>query len=154
MVIKLNYKVICENEHETMHLATKLGEALQVGDVIALEGDLGAGKTTFTKAVAKALGVTRNVNSPTFTIMKQYQGRLPLYHFDVYRMEDADEDLGFDEFFYGEGVCIVEWAHLIGPQLPSELLNIQIKYIGETKREITLEAKGERYETICEEVVN
>lgn len=143
----------CNNETETTQLATKLGELLQAGDVVALEGDLGAGKTTFTKAVAKALGITRNVNSPTYTIMKQYQGRLPLYHFDVYRMEEADEDLGFDEFFYGEGVCIVEWAHLIEPQLPAEMLKIQIRYVGETSREITLEAVGTRYETICEGVM-
>lgn len=153
MVNKLNYKMTCNNETETTQLATKLGELLQAGDVVALEGDLGAGKTTFTKAVAKALGITRNVNSPTYTIMKQYQGRLPLYHFDVYRMEEADEDLGFDEFFYGEGVCIVEWAHLIEPQLPAEMLKIQIRYVGEISREITLEAVGTRYETICEGVM-
>lgn len=149
---KLNFKIICKNENHTITLATKLGELLQPGDIIVLEGDLGVGKTTFTKAVAKALGITRNVNSPTYTIMKQYQGRLPLYHFDVYRMEEAEEDLGFDEFFYGEGVCIVEWAHLIQPQLPAELLKIQIRYVGETEREITLEAVGARYETICEGV--
>lgn len=154
MVRNLEIIFTCKNENETTKLATKLGQILKPGDVVALEGDLGAGKTTFTKAVAKALGVARNVNSPTFTIMKMYLGRMPLYHFDVYRITDADEDLGFEEYFFGEGVCIIEWAHLIKSQLPDELLTILIKRTGETEREITMNAVGRRYENICMEMVN
>ena len=81
---------------------------------------MGAGKTTFTKGLAEGLGNHRNVNSPTFTIIKEYQGRLPLYHMDVYRVEDSFEDLGFEEYFKGGGVTVVEWAHLIEDQLPEE----------------------------------
>ncbi len=144
-----SYIWTCANELETSRLAEELGELLQAGDVLALEGDLGAGKTTFTKGIAKALGVTRTVNSPTFTIMKQYQGKFPLYHFDVYRLENEDEDFGFDEYFEGEGVTVIEWAHLIGSQLPAQRLSISITYLDIEERRFTLTPTGERYEQIC-----
>ena len=137
---------------ETARIAYQIGEAVTQGTVITLEGDLGAGKTTFTKGLAKGLGIERNVNSPTFTIIKEYKGRLPLYHMDVYRVEDAFEDLGFDEYFEGQGVTVVEWAHLIEDQLPSELLSIQILYIGENERKIVLIPKGEKYVQLCKEI--
>ena len=95
---------IANNEEETMDFAERLGELLQPNQVITLDGDLGAGKTTFTKGLAKGLGVKRTVNSPTYTIVKEYRGRMPLYHMDVYRLEDSEEDIGFDEYFSGEGV--------------------------------------------------
>ena len=104
---------ISQNEEETARFAHELAQKLSSGDVLALEGDLGAGKTAFTKGLAKGLGVTRMVNSPTFTIIKEYMGRLPLYHMDVYRVSESEEDLGFDEYFDGDGVTVVEWAHLI-----------------------------------------
>ena len=137
---------------ETAKLAYRLGQIATQGTVITLEGDLGAGKTTFTKGLAKGLGIERNVNSPTFTIIKEYKGRLPLYHMDVYRVEDAFEDLGFDEYFEGQGVTVVEWAHLIEDQLPSELLSIQILYAGENERRIVLIPKGEKYVQLCKEI--
>mgnify|MGYP005607348039 FL=1 len=137
---------------ETARIAYQIGEAVTQGTVITLEGDLGAGKTTFTKGLAKGLGIERNVNSPTFTIIKEYKGRLPLYHMDVYRVEDAFEDLGFDEYFEGQGVTVVEWAHLIEDQLPSELLSIQILYVGENERKIVLIPKGEQYVQLCKEI--
>lgn len=137
---------------ETAKIAYRLGQIATQGTVITLEGDLGAGKTTFTKGLAKGLGIERNVNSPTFTIIKEYKGRLPLYHMDVYRVEDAFEDLGFDEYFEGQGVTVVEWAHLIEDQLPSELLSIQILYAGENEREIVLIPKGEKYVQLCKEI--
>src|SRR3954468_21490796 len=122
-------------EEETERFAVSLARRLLSGDVIALEGDLGAGKTAFTKGLAKGLEVTRTVNSPTFTIIKEYQGRLPLYHMDVYRVADAYEDLGFDEYFEGEGVTVVEWAHLIEEQLPHERLTIFLyREEGDTRR--------------------
>jgi tRNA threonylcarbamoyladenosine biosynthesis protein TsaE len=147
------YEIITRSSEETMEFAAKLAEKLQKKDVITLEGDLGAGKTTFTKGLAKGLGIQRNVNSPTFTIIKEYQGRLPLYHMDVYRLEDTFEDLGFDEYFEGNGVTVVEWAHLIKEQLPPELLNIRIYHHGESERKIVLEPIGRRYEQLCEEIM-
>lgn len=142
-----------KNTEETMAFAKRLGEKAAAGDVILLEGDLGAGKTTFTKGLALGLGIERNVNSPTFTIIKEYNGRLPLYHMDVYRVEDGDEDLGFDEYFHGQGVTVVEWAHLIEEQLPEERLNIAIHYTGNEERRIALHPKGKRYVKLCEELV-
>ena len=138
---------------ETQQLAQRLAELLEPQHTITLEGDLGAGKTTFTQALAKGLGITRTVNSPTFTIMKQYNGRLPLNHLDVYRLEDGDEDLGWDEIFYGDAVTVIEWAHLIERDLPDERLAIEIRRVDENARVITLIPFGKRYELLCEELL-
>ena len=138
---------------QTVELATKLAQLLQPQHTITLEGDLGAGKTTFTQALAKGLGVKRNVNSPTFTIMKQYEGRLPLNHLDVYRLADSDEDLGWDEIFYGDAVTVVEWAHLIADDLPSERLAIEITRLGESERKFVLKPIGQQYVELCEELL-
>lgn len=138
---------------ETQAVATKLSQLVIAQDTITLEGDLGAGKTTFTQAFAKGLGVKRVVNSPTFTIMKQYTGRLPFNHLDVYRLADSDEDLGWDEIFYGDAVTVVEWAHLIEADLPKERLAIRIERMGDTARRLTFSAQGERYEQLCEELM-
>jgi len=138
---------------ETQNLAKSLAQLLVAQDTITLEGDLGAGKTTFTQALAKGLGITRIVNSPTFTIMKQYVGRLPLNHLDVYRLADSDEDLGWEEIFYGDAVSIVEWAHLIEESLPDERLAIEIYRIDEDKRKFVLKPIGKRYERLCEELL-
>lgn len=135
---------------ETQQLAGQLAGLLAPPDVLTLEGDLGAGKTTFTQALAKALGVTRTVNSPTFTIIKQYEGNYPFNHLDVYRLADSDEDLGWDELFYGDAISVVEWAHLIEEDLPKERLGIQIFHTGDTARKIVFHPIGERYEKICE----
>lgn len=137
-----------------MGFSEKLGSLLQPGDVLALEGDLGAGKTTFTKGLAKGLDIKRNVNSPTFTIIKEYHGRLPLYHMDVYRVEDSFEDLGFDEYFEGNGVTVVEWAHLVKEQLPEELLTIYLYLDDHDSRRLVLEPKGKRYEELCKEIMS
>lgn len=136
-----------------MGFSEKLGSLLQPGDVLALEGDLGAGKTTFTKGLAKGLNITRNVNSPTFTIIKEYHGRLPLYHMDVYRVEDSFEDLGFDEYFDGNGVTVVEWAHLVKEQLPEKLLTIYLFLDDHDSRRLVLEPQGRRYEELCKEIM-
>ncbi|KQL17636.1 tRNA (adenosine(37)-N6)-threonylcarbamoyltransferase complex ATPase subunit type 1 TsaE [Cytobacillus solani] len=145
------FEFISNQPEETMDFSKRLAEFLKPGDVIALEGDLGAGKTTFTKGLALGLDIKRNVNSPTFTIIKEYQGRMPLYHMDVYRVEDSFEDLGFDEYFEGNGITVVEWAHLIEEQLPQELLMISL-FLGENgARKIVVTPKGERYEELCKE---
>ena len=143
------------SSEETLEFAKRLSEKVKKSDVVTLEGDLGAGKTTFTKGLAKGLGIKRNVNSPTFTIIKEYKGgRLPLYHMDVYRLEDADEDLGFDEYFHGDGITVVEWAHLIEDQLPSERLDIKILYVNDSTRKIMMTPYGSHYVEICKELSN
>ena len=147
------FEIVTYTTEETTALAFKIGELIKKGSVITLEGDLGAGKTTFTKGLAKGLGVERNVNSPTFTIIKEYKGRLPLYHMDVYRVEDEYEDLGFQEYFEGEGVTVVEWAHLIADQLPAERLDIQVFYQGEMERRICMKPFGEQYVELCKEIL-
>ncbi|GEN84636.1 tRNA (adenosine(37)-N6)-threonylcarbamoyltransferase complex ATPase subunit type 1 TsaE [Sporosarcina luteola] len=146
MTIEINV----HSQEETEQLAHKLASLLSPPDVLTLEGDLGAGKTTFTKALAKGLGITRTVNSPTFTILKQYEGNYPLNHLDVYRLADSDEDLGWDELFYGDSISIVEWAHLIEDDLPNERLEIKLQHTGDTSRKLMFTPKGERYEKICE----
>ncbi|WP_332651757.1 tRNA (adenosine(37)-N6)-threonylcarbamoyltransferase complex ATPase subunit type 1 TsaE [Lysinibacillus sp. 54212] len=138
---------------ETKRLAYDLSQLLKAQHTITLEGDLGAGKTTFTQALAKGLGITRTVNSPTFTIMKQYEGRLPLNHLDVYRLADSDEDLGWDEIFYGDAVTVVEWAHLIEEDLPAERLAIEITRIDDTARKFVFKPMGEAYVGLCKELL-
>ncbi|MET3730293.1 tRNA threonylcarbamoyladenosine biosynthesis protein TsaE [Fictibacillus halophilus] len=147
------YQYETKSAEETMSFAEKLGSLLQKGDVLTLAGDLGAGKTTFTKGLAKGLGITRTVNSPTFTIIKEYSGRLPLYHMDVYRLEDSDEDLGFEEYFSGDGVCVVEWAVYIEDYLPEERLELIISHKGDDEREIQLKPIGTRYEERVKEIM-
>ncbi len=119
-----------QNEQETFELGEKLGKEAAPGDVYALLGDLGVGKTIFTKGLAKGLGIKEHVNSPTFTIMQIYdEGRLPLYHFDVYRIGDPEEmdEIGYEDYFFGQGVCLVEWANLIRELMPAETKWIQIE---------------------------
>lgn len=138
---------------ETEAFALKLAELVEPQYTITLEGDLGAGKTTFTQSFAKGLGIKRTVNSPTFTIMKQYEGRMPLNHLDVYRLADSEEDLGWDEIFYGDAVTVVEWAHLIEDELPKERLAIEITRLDETSRKFVLKPIGEQYVRLCEELL-
>ncbi|MFT8323056.1 MAG: tRNA (adenosine(37)-N6)-threonylcarbamoyltransferase complex ATPase subunit type 1 TsaE [Bacillus sp. (in: firmicutes)] len=146
------YEWVAQNHEGTMEIAERLAALLQKGDVITLEGDLGAGKTTFTKGIAKGLQISKTVNSPTFTIIKEYMGSLPLFHMDVYRVQDSFEDLGFDEYFNGNGVCVIEWAHLIQDQLPEEYLKICLYYENETGRKIVFSPKGSRYMQLCKEL--
>src|SRR5690242_19583817 len=118
---------------ETEQLAAWLAARAEPGTVIGLDGDLGAGKTAFSQQFARHLGVNGVVNSPTFTIIKEYEGRLPLYHMDVYRLSvDEADELGLDEYFYGDGVCLVEWSSLITELMPEQYLHIQLETTGET----------------------
>ena len=122
---------LCETstEQETLMLGRRLGAALGGGEVVALDGDLGAGKTVFVKGLAMGLGIAREILSPTFTLVREYQGRVALYHFDVYRLGDADElfEIGFDEYLDAGGVVVVEWAERIRQYLPEETLFIKIE---------------------------
>ena len=146
-------KIYLENEEKTREIGSKLGELLTPKSVICLIGDLGAGKTTMTQSLARALGVDDYITSPTFTIVNEYEGRMPLYHFDVYRIGSSEEmyDIGFDEYIDGDGVCIIEWANLIKDILPDEYLYIEMNY-KETGREMILTPKGEKYEEIVKEL--
>lgn len=122
---------VIKNEYETREFGKELGLKAEPGTVIALVGDLGTGKTTLTKAIAEGVGVKDVITSPTFNIVKQYDsGRLPLYHFDVYRIGDVDEmyELGYEEYFYGNGVCVIEWADIIEELIPEDALLIEIEY--------------------------
>nr|WP_328802912.1 tRNA (adenosine(37)-N6)-threonylcarbamoyltransferase complex ATPase subunit type 1 TsaE [Saccharibacillus alkalitolerans] len=133
-------------EADTAELAAYFAKLAQPGTVIALDGDLGAGKTKFSQGFAAALGVRGVVNSPTFTLIKEYEGRLPLYHMDVYRItQDEAEDLGLDEYFEGSGVSLVEWAVLIPDLLPECRLNLRIEHAGGESRLIRCEGVGAPY---------
>ena len=142
-------KLYAHDEKETKDIAAKLANWLEPGDLILLEGDLGAGKTTFTKGLATGLGIKRVIKSPTYTIIREYlDGRLPLYHMDVYRLEETGGmDLGLEEYFEGEGVSIVEWAKFIPEDLPTEYLQIKLQPAGEdlTERMILFNPIGQRY---------
>ena len=120
--------------------------------VITLNGDLGAGKTTMTKGIGQGLGVKKIINSPTFTILKVYEGRLPLYHFDAYRLEGTDDDLGFEEIFDDEGVCVIEWAEFIEEILPAERLEMSIEKKDDNSRELQFVSKGRKYDKLLEEL--
>lgn len=148
----MKLQMLSKSEEDTQKIAEVLAGLSQPGDVITLSGDLGVGKTAFTKGFAKGLTITEPITSPTFTIIKEYEGELPLYHMDVYRLEFSEEDLGFDEYFYGDGVTIVEWAKFIEEFLPDAYLAIQIERLGETDRLLTIEAIGSRYEDLLEQV--
>ncbi len=148
------YKVTVNSVEETSRIALKLGQAIKEHTVILLTGDLGAGKTTFTKGIAKGLGVKEIVNSPTFTILKEYHsGRLPLYHFDAYRLEDGYEDLGFGEYIDSEALSVIEWPMYMQEDIPEEYLEINLQYIDEQTRTIEFVPHGFAYETLCKEVL-
>lgn len=123
--------ITLKNEYETKRFGVELGKSLEQGDVVALIGDLGTGKTALTKYIAQGMGIQDLITSPTFTIVQEYHsGKLPLYHFDVYRIGDLEEmfELGYEEYFYGQGVCVIEWADLIQELLPENVKTIEIQY--------------------------
>ena len=123
-------RIESKSEKETFELGVEIGKKAKAGEVYTLIGDLGVGKTVFTQGVAEGLGITEPVNSPTFTILQVYdEGRLPFYHFDVYRIGDESEmdEIGFEEYVYGDGVCFIEWADLIKGIIPKKHTRIEIK---------------------------
>lgn len=145
------------SEEETGMLGEQLGHFLGPGDLLCLYGGLGAGKTCFARGVARGLDVEGAVTSPTFTLINEHYGRLPLFHMDVYRLDSAAEmdDLGYEEFFYDGGVTLVEWAEKIEGLLPDERLDISIDRIpeGEDCRQVTLSPRGERYRLMMKELM-
>ena len=150
----MEYKYTAYNLEDTMELAENIESEKFPNMVICLTGDLGSGKTMFTKAFAKSLQVEEEVTSPTFNIIKEYEsGELPLYHMDVYRLDGKVGDLGIEEYFTKKGITIIEWADMIEDYLPKNRLDIKIKIVGEEKRVFILKPHGKKYEDICEESI-
>lgn len=146
------FKITMHNEEETIELAQNLESEKFPNMVICLYGDLGSGKTVFAKAFADAMGI-EGVTSSTFNIIKEYNGELPLYHMDVYRVDDNIESLGIEEYFEKGGITIIEWADLIKDYLPEERLDIKFKVIDETTRVLILKAYGDEYIRACEDIL-
>ncbi|GGL62788.1 tRNA (adenosine(37)-N6)-threonylcarbamoyltransferase complex ATPase subunit type 1 TsaE [Sporolactobacillus putidus] len=144
---------ICHSPEETMAFSEKIAGYLRSGDVLTLSGDLGAGKTVFTKGLARGLGISEQISSPTFTIVKEHTGgRVPLYHMDVYRISD-DEDIGLEDYFDREGIAVIEWAENIPSWLPEDYLSVAIKRIDDHDRELTLIPHGRRVESLYREIL-
>ena len=146
------YKIVTRSENETISLAQNIESEKFPNMVICLNGELGCGKTVFAKGFAHAMGIDE-VTSPTFTIIKEYNGELPLYHMDVYRLEDNKDNIGIEEYFDKDGVTIIEWASIIKDILPEERLDINFKITGDNTRIIVLVPHGEKYTNICEAII-
>ena len=153
-MIIIEYKFTSKSVDDTLMIAQNIESEKFPNMVICLEGDLGSGKTVFTKGFAAALGIEDIITSPTFNIVKEYlSGELPLYHMDVYRLEETDEDIGFNDYFNKGGVTIIEWADIIKDQLPKERLLIKFKIIDEDTRVLVFTPYGDKYEELCNAVL-
>ena len=150
----MKYKLTMHSIQDTIELAQNIESEKFPNMVICLEGDLGSGKTLFSKSFAQALEIKEDVTSPTFNIIKEYtSGQLPLYHMDVYRLDGKVEDLGIEEYYKKKGVTIIEWADMIPDYLPKNRLDIKIKILDENKRLFIIEPHGSKYESLCEAVL-
>jgi tRNA threonylcarbamoyladenosine biosynthesis protein TsaE len=141
---------LSQSPEETYQLGIKLGKNLTAGDIVALTGELGSGKTCLIQGIAVGLAILnpKQVTSPTFTLINEYRGRLPIYHFDLYRISKPEEfyDLGFEEYFYGDGVTLIEWAEKAVDWLPPQHISVCIKVLSETQREIQLSSSETKFE--------
>lgn len=147
----MEYKITSYSEKDTIELAQNIESEKFPNMVICLNGDLGSGKTIFTKGFAKSLEIDEEVTSPTFNIIKEYtSGQLPLYHMDVYRLNGSVEDIGIEEYYKKGGICIIEWSETIEDYLPEKRLDIKIKVVDEEKRVIIITPHGKKYEELCE----
>ena len=150
----MDYKITSRDERETINIAQNLESEKFENMIICLEGDLGSGKTIFTKGFAQALGIKENITSPTFNIIKEYlDGELPLYHMDVYRLDGNIDSVGIEDYFTKGGVVIIEWSDTIKDYLPEERLDIKFKIVDEESRILTFIPHGNKYEEICEAVL-
>ena len=150
----MNYKITSNSDLDTIELAENIESEKFPNMVICLEGDLGSGKTVFAKGFALSLGIDEVITSPTFTIVKEYySGEMPFFHMDVYRLDEGNVEVNFDEYFVKKGVTIIEWADLIKDELPEERLDITIKIIDEDKRLFVIRPIGKIYEELCEAVL-
>lgn len=150
----MEYKITTRSEDETIELAQNLESEKFPNMVICLEGDLGSGKTVFTKGFALANGIEESITSPTFNLIKEYNnGELPLYHMDFYRLDKSPEEIGLEEYYNKNGVVIIEWADVVKDYLPEERLDIKIISLDEDVRVFILTPHGKKYENVCEAVL-
>ncbi len=150
----MDFKFISKDVNDTLTIAENIESEKFPNMVICLDGELGCGKTVFVKGFAKALGIEDNITSPTFTIVKEYlNGELPLYHMDVYRFDEVEENIGITDYFNKGGVTIIEWSDMIKDYLPQERLDIKIKVLDEDTRVLTFIPHGKVYEDICEAIL-
>lgn len=150
----MNYKYTSKSELDTLKLAQNIESEKFPNMVICLNGELGSGKTLFVKGFAQALGITDNITSPTFNLVKEYLlGEMPLYHMDVYRLEGSVENVGLEEYFFKDGVTIIEWADMITEILPEERLEIEFKVIDENTRVFIFKPYGRSYEELCQSIL-
>lgn len=148
-IINFMYKVT--NEAELIALGEKVGRLLEASDILILTGDLGTGKTTFTKGLAKGLDVNQMIKSPTYTIVREYEGRLPLYHLDVYRIGDDPDSIDLDTFLFGDGVTVIEWGEMVENHLPDGYLKVELSLDGQG-RQLKMTGNGTRYEKLLNEL--
>jgi len=148
----MTLQIISHSPDRTMNLGEEIGSLAHQGSIIALCGDLGTGKTVLAKGIAVGLDITAIVTSPTFVILNEYEGGYPFYHFDIYRLNAPEEmyELGYEEYFYGDGVTAIEWAQKLGDLLPEEYLRVELKVMGESDREITFIPFGQKYVQLVE----
>ena len=150
----MEYKFVSKSERDTIELAENFEAEKFSGMVICLQGDLGSGKTLFTKGFAASLEIDETITSPSFSIIKEYySGEMPLYHMDVYRLEKDASSVGIPDYFGKDGIVIIEWADMIKDYLPEERLEINFSVAGENKRVLTIIPYGEKYEELCEAVL-
>ena len=150
----MNYKFTSRCEEDTLELAENIESEKFPGMLICLNGELGSGKTVFVKGFAKALGIEETVTSPTFNLVKEYNdSELPLYHLDVYRLDENDKSIGLTDYLNSDAVVIIEWAEIIESQLPEERLDIKFKVIDDDIRVLVFEPHGKQYEDLCEAVL-
>lgn len=149
----MEYRVTTKNEFDTIEIAQNFESEKFPNMIICLDGELGSGKTVFTKGIANALGIDETITSPTFTIIKEYQGELPLYHMDVYRLDGNTDGVGIEEYFTKNGVVVIEWSETIKDLLPAERLDIKFKVLDENRRLLIFQPHGRKYEELCEAVL-
>ena len=149
----MEYKITTKNDNETIELAQNFESEKFPNMIICLNGELGSGKTMFTKGIAMALGIKETITSPTFNIIKEYEGELPLYHMDVYRLDGQTDNIGIEDYFEKGGIVVIEWANTIKDILPTERLDINFKVIDENKRILVITPHGKIYEDLCEAVL-
>lgn len=151
--MKIHFRT--KSSDETERIGFKLGSLLKRGSIVLVSGDLGVGKTVLTKGIAKGMGIDDYVTSPTFMIVNEHMGEIPLYHFDVYRIDDYRElyDIGYEEYFYGDGVCVIEWPEKIMPLIPEENIFIHI-YMGDSfdERVVEIDSNGTKYDEVIKEM--
>ena len=150
----MNYKYTSRCEQDTLEIAENIESEKFPGMVICLDGELGSGKTVFVKGFAKALGINETITSPTFSLVKEYyEGEMPLFHMDVYRLDEGADSFGLSDYLNQDGICIIEWPEMVQDQLPDERLDVKIKVIDDDTRVLVFTPYGQQYEELCEAVL-